>query len=180
LAISKEQKQQLLMQYEEAVTTSKGMIITEYSGLSAPELGKLRMAIREANGSYSVVKLTLFKQALERAGLPVPEEILTGPVGIGFCHQDVPAVAKAFKDFGKGQELLVIKGGFMGGRLLYLTDVKAIADLPPMEVIRSQLMGVISGPARNLVGVIAGGVRQVVNVLNAYAEKDKQEAGAEA
>ena len=101
MAITKEQKQQLLMQYEEAVTTSKGIIITEYSGLSAPELGKLRMAIREANGSYSVVKLTLFKRALERAGLPVPEEILTGPVGVGFCHQDVPAVAKAFKDFGK-------------------------------------------------------------------------------
>ena len=179
MAISKEQKQQLVMQYKEAVTTSKGIIITEYRGLSAPELGKLRTAIREANGSYSVVKLTLFKQALEQAGFPVPEDILTGPVAVGYCHQDVPAVAKAFKDFGKAQELLVIKGGVMGGRLLSLADVRSIADLPPMEVIRAQLIGVISGPARNLAGVIAGGVRQVVNVLNAYAE-DKQEAGAEA
>jgi ribosomal protein L10 len=52
--------------------------------------------------------------------------------------------------------------------------------LPPLEVVRAQLIGMFNGPARNLAGVIAGGVRQVVNVLNAYAEKDKQEVGAEA
>jgi large subunit ribosomal protein L10 len=179
LAISKEQKDKLLMQYEEAVTTSRGMIITEYRGMSAPDLGRLRAAIREANGSYNVVKLTLFKLALERAGLPVPEEMFGGPVAVGFCHQDVPAVAKAFKDFSRDQELLVVKGGLMRGRVISKADVTAIADLPPIEVVRAQLIGIISGPARNLVGAVAGGVRQVVNVLNAYAEKDKQEAGAE-
>ncbi len=46
-----------------------------------------------------------------------------------------------------------------------------------MEVIRAQLMGIISGPARNLVGVVAGGVRQVVNVLNAYAEEGQAGSG---
>jgi len=178
LAISKEQKKELLEQYEEAITTSRGMILTEYRGLNAPELGRLRAAVREADGAYSVIKLTLFKLALERAGAPVPEDILAGPVAVGFCHREVPAVAKAFKGFAKEQESLVIKGGIMGDRLLSVADVKAIADLPPMEVIRAQLMGIISGPARNLVGVVAGGVRQVVNVLNAYAEGDKQEAGA--
>jgi large subunit ribosomal protein L10 len=180
LAITKEQKEKLLMQYEEAVANSQGIIITEYRGLSAPELGKLRAAIREANGSYNVVKLTLFKLALERAGLSVPEEMFGGPVAVGFCPKDVPAVAKAFKEFSKDQELLLIKGGLMSGRLLSYDDIQAIADLPPIEVIRAQLMGIISGPARNLVGAIAGGVRQVVNVLNAYSEKDAQEAGAEA
>ncbi len=80
MAISKEQKEKLLMQYEEAVTSSRGMIITEYRGLGASDLGRLRAAIREANGSYNVVKLTLFKLALERAGLPVPEEMFGGPV----------------------------------------------------------------------------------------------------
>lgn len=180
MAISKEQKEKLLVQYEEAVSDSKGIIITEYRGLSAPDLGRLRAVIRDANGSYNVVKLTLFKLALERAGLSVPDEMFGGPVAVGYCHQDVPAVAKAFKDFGKEQELLVIKGGLMGGRLLSEADVTAIADLPPIEIVRAQLMGVISGPARNLVGAVASGVRQVVNVLNAYAEKDQQEASAEA
>jgi large subunit ribosomal protein L10 len=55
-----------------------------------------------------------------------------------------------------------------------------MAELPPLDVLRAQLIGMISGPARNLAGVVAGGVRQVVNVLNAYADQEKQEAGAEA
>jgi large subunit ribosomal protein L10 len=113
-------------------------------------------------------------------GERVPEQLLVGPVAVGFCYQEVPAVAKAFKDFAKDRELLVLKGGLMAGRALSAADVEAIADLPPLEVVRARLIGMLSGPARNLAGVIAGGVRQVVNVLNAYAEKDKQEVGAEA
>ena len=180
MAISKEKKQDLLAQYEEAINSSRGVIVTEYRGLSASELGQLRTAIREADGSFSVVKLTLFKLALERAGIRVPEQLLVGPVAVGFCYQEVPGVAKACKDFAKDKELLVLKGGLMGGRALSAVDVEAIADLPPLEVVRARLIGMLNGPARNLAGVIAGGVRQVVNVLNAYAEKDKQEVGAEA
>jgi ribosomal protein L10 len=68
----------------------------------------------------------------------------------------------------------------MGDRFLSLAEVETIADLPPLEVIRSQLMGLVNGPARNLAGVVAGSVRQVVNVFNAYADSDRQEAGADA
>lgn len=180
MAISKEQKEKLVAQYGESIAASRGIIITEYRGLSAGELGKVRAAVREANGSYNIIKLTLFKLALEKAGIAVPEDLLTGPVAIGYCHQEVPAVAKVFKEFSKSQEELVVKGGLLGTRRLSLKDVETIADLPPLEIVRAQLMGVINGPARNLAGVVAGGVRQVVNVLNAYAEKDGQEAGAEA
>ena len=179
MAISKERKNDLLAQYEEAVQQSRALIITEYRGLSTPDLGRLRAAVRDANGAYNVVKLTLFKLALERAGLPVPEELLEGPVAVGFCYQEVPAVAKAFKEFAKGQEVLEVKGGIMGEKLLSLADVEALADLPPLDIVRAQLLGVLSGPARNVASVVAGGVRQVVNVLNAYAEKD-QEAAVEA
>jgi large subunit ribosomal protein L10 len=179
LAISKERKNDLLAQYEDAVQQSRALIITEYRGLSTPELGRLRAAVRDANGVYNVVKLTLFRLALERAGLAVPEELLMGPVAVGFCYEEVPAVAKAFKDFAKGQENLEVKGGIMGDKLLSRADVEALADLPPLEVVRAQLLGVLSGPARNVASVMASGVRQVVNVLNAYAEED-QEAAAEA
>ena len=178
MAITKERKDGLLAQYDEAVRKSRALIITEYRGLNTPDLGRLRGAIRDANGAYNVVKLTLFKLALERAGLPIPEDLLTGPVAVGFCYQEVPAVAKAFKEYAKGQELLTVKGGIMGNRLLTSKDVEALADLPPLEVVRAQLMGVLNGPARNLASVVASGVRQVINVLNAYAEKDTEAAEA--
>lgn len=180
MAISKKQKETLLEQYSESIATSRGIIITEYRGLSAAKLSAIRTALREANGSYHIVKLTLFKLALQEAGIPVPEDLLTGPVAVGFCYQEVPAVAKIFKDYHKDEAQLVLKGGLLGTRKLSLKDVETIADLPPLEIVRAQLLGVLTGPARSLASVVAGGVRQVVNVLNAYAEKDNQEAGAEA
>jgi len=181
LAISKERKQELLAQYGKAIQGSRAMIITEYHGLSTPQVDKLRSAVREADGSYGVVKLTLFKLALEQAGMSVPAELLEGPVAVGFCNDEVPAVAKAFKSFVKDHtEFFSIKGALMGGRLLSSKEVNALADLPPMEVIRAQLIGMINGPARNVAGIVASGVRQVVNVLNAYSDQDQQAAGAEA
>ena len=178
MAISKQHKQKLVAQYEDEIRNSRAMILTEYRGLSTAEMNKLRSAVRDAQGMYSVVKLTLFKLALERSGTPVPTDLMEGPTAIGFCHQEVPAVAKAFKDFTKDQELLVIKGGIMGDRLLSNKEVVAIASLPPMEVVRSQLLGVINGPARSLAGAIASGVRQVINVVNAYSEQGSAESGA--
>lgn len=182
MAISKEKKRELVAQYEEALRSSEAVIFTEYRGLTTPELGKLRAAVREADGAYSVVKLTLFGRALENAGVPAPEGVLSGPVAVGFCHRDVPAVAKAIRNFGKEHELLTVTGGVMGNRVLSVAEVEAIADLPPVEVIRARLIGLIGGPARNLASTIAAGVRQVVNVLNAYSESERgaQAASAEA
>jgi large subunit ribosomal protein L10 len=180
LAISRERKEELLAQYEEDMQKSRAVILTEYRGLNTPDMERLREIVRDANGGYSVIKLTLFKLALEQAGYPVPEELLDGPVAVGFCYEEIPAMAKALRDFAKEREALVLKGGIMADRILSSADVVAMAELPPLDVLRAQLIGLISGPARNLAGVVASGVRQVVNVLNAYAEKDQQEAGAEA
>ena len=184
MAISKERKEELLAQYEKAIGDSRAVIITEYHGLTTPQLEKLRAAVRDADGSFNVVKLTLFKLALERAGLPVPEDLLQGPVAVGFCQKEVPSMAKAFKDFvkdfGRDQDLFKVRGAIMGEQLLSSADVDALAELPPLEVIRAQLIGMINGPARNVAGIVASGVRQVVNVLNAYAESENQAAGAEA
>jgi large subunit ribosomal protein L10 len=180
LAISRKRKEELLAQYEEAVQKSRAVILTHYRGLSTPDQERLREIVRDANGGYSVIKLTLFKLALERGGYAVPEELLDGPVAAGFCYEEIPAMAKALRDFAKDRDAVVVRGGIMGNRVLSATDVVSMADLPPLDVLRAQLIGLISAPARNLAGVVAGGVRQVVNVLNAYAEKEQQEAGAEA
>jgi large subunit ribosomal protein L10 len=180
LAISRDRKEELLAQYEQDVRKSRAVILTEYRGLKTPDLERLREIVRDADGGYSVIKLTLFKLALERAGYPVPDNLLDGPVAAGYCYEEIPAMAKALRDFAKERDALVLTGGIMSDRILSSEEVVAMAELPPLDVLRAQLIGMISGPARNLAGVVAGGVRQVVNVLNAYADQEKQEAGAEA
>ena len=176
MAISREKKEELVKEYLDQLNLSEAVIITGYRGLKVSEVEQLRKKIRDAEGSFAIVKNTLAERALKDAGLPIVEEMLIGPIGIGFCHNNVSGVAKAITDFSKQNELLTIKGGLLGDRVIDEAGVKNLANLPSLDVLRAQLLGLINAPASQLAGVVAGGVRQLVNVFNAYAEKDTQEA----
>ena len=71
-----------------------------------------------------------------------------------------------------------MKGGVFGYYLLTADQVKALADMPSLDQLRGQLLGILSAPARNIASVVAGGIRQVVNVIDAYAKKDEASAAA--
>lgn len=179
MAISREKKEELVKEYTENLTNSEALIVTDFRGLGVSELQALRAKIREAEGSFSVVKNTLARRALEEAGLPVVDEMLIGPVAFGYCNQNITGVAKAIADFSEDNEHLAIKGGLMGTEILSEAAVKELASLPSIEVLRAQILGLINAPASGLVGVMAGSVRQLVNVFNAYSEQEA-EAVAEA
>jgi large subunit ribosomal protein L10 len=179
LAISREKKEELIKDYVDQLNVSEAIIITGYRGLRVSQVEQLRRKIRDAEGGFAIVKNTLAGRALQDAGLPVVEDMLIGPVGIGFCHNNVSGVAKAITDFAKQNELLTIKGGLLGDRIIDEAGVKNLASLPSLDVLRAQLLGLINAPATQLAGVVAGSVRQLVNVFNAYAEKDA-EASTEA
>lgn len=179
MAISREKKEELIKEYVDQLNVSEAVIITGYRGLKVTQVEQLRRKIRDADGGFAVVKNTLAERALHDAGLPVVDEMLIGPVGIGFCHNNVSGVAKAITEFAKQNELLTIKGGLLGDRVIDEAGVRNLANLPSLDVLRAQLLGLINTPATQLAGVVAGGVRQLVNVFNAYAEKEA-EASAEA
>jgi large subunit ribosomal protein L10 len=180
LAISRDKKENLIAEYVQQLNDSEAVIFTSYRGLKVSDLQELRKRIREADGGFAVVKNTLAQRALTEVGLPIVDEMLTGPIGIGFCNNNITGVAKAITGYARTNELLVIKGALVGNQVVDDAAVRNLADLPSIEVLRAQLLGVINAPASRLAGVIAGGVRQVVNVINAYAEKDKEEAPAAA
>jgi large subunit ribosomal protein L10 len=100
------------------------------------------------------------------------------PLAVGFCFGDVPAVAKALTDITKNSEVLTIRGGLMRQTFVGAEEVKAIAALPPIEVLQAYILGLLDAPAASLVGVVQAGVAQVINVINAYAEKEEQGAPA--
>lgn len=179
MAITRDKKADLVQTYVERLKDCEAVIITSYTGLKVSEVEQLRKKIREAEGSFAVVKNTLAIRALKETGWTIPEDLLTGPVGIGFCHHNVGGVAKAITAFAKQNDRLVVKGGLLGNRVIDEAGVKNLASLPPLEVVRAQFLGLLNAPASRLAGVVAGGVRQLVNVMNAYAEKGS-EASAEA
>jgi len=177
LAISKERKEELLKEYAELINKSQGMILVEYRGLNMKGMGPLRGKVREAAGELHVVKNTLAQKALTSAGRKAPAELFTQTTAIGFAFTDVAGVAKALTTYAKDNEFVKVKGALLGGQVLTTKQVQALADLPPLPVVRGQLLGLLSAPASRLTGVVAGGVRQILNVVKAYSETEPATTG---
>ena len=173
MAISKTRRVELVKQYGELLKKSEALVITSYSGLRVKGIDQLRRKVRDASGEFHVVKNTLAAIAIKEAGLPVPEDLLGGSSAIGFAFSDVPGVAKAISEFAKDSEFVKVKGGVMGRKVLDAKQISALASLPPLPMVRAQLLGLLNTPATRLTGTIAGGVRQIVNVVKAYSEKSE-------
>jgi large subunit ribosomal protein L10 len=178
LAITKQRKAELVEQYTEQLKASQGIILADYRGLSVNNMSTIRSAVRPIGGKFQVVKNRLLELALRETDASLPEEWLTGPIVVSFCHDEVPPVAKALTDAAKDLEALHIKGGLMGTSVISAEQVRAIAELPSREVLLAQVLGTINAPARQVAGVVAGGIRQVLNVLQAYVDKLEEAGGA--
>jgi large subunit ribosomal protein L10 len=157
---------------------SRALILAEYKGLTMAELDALRSRMRVTGGEFHVIKNTLGKLAFREAGLNIPEQYLEGSTAIGFAFEDAPGVAKMFSEYARTSEFLKIKGGFLGTEVMSPEQVKALADLPPLPVLRARLLGVIQAPAARLARTIAEPARQIAAVFKAYA--DRESAPAEA
>lgn len=171
MALSKEEKQAIVAEYEDWLKKAEAVFLTEYTGLTMPAFDDLRKRVREAGGEYHVMKNTLGKLAFKSAGLDVPAEYLLGSTALGVAFADAPGVAKAIADFAKEKEAVKIKGGFLGAKHLSSQEVIRLAALPPLPVVRAQFLALLNTPATQLTRLLAEPGRRVAQVLKAYADK---------
>jgi large subunit ribosomal protein L10 len=172
LAITKERKNELITQYSEWVKRSKALVLTQYVGLTMKDIDTLRAKVRENGGEFHIIKNTLAKLAFEQAGLPVQREQFEGSTAIVFAFTDAPATVKTVTDFVKNSEFLKVKGGFLEKQALTPASVKALAELPPLPVVRAQLLGTLLAPASKLVRTLAEPGRMIAAVIKAHAEPE--------
>ena len=172
MPITKEQKREVVQMYADLLNRSEGVILNDNLGLSVAEMTELRAQIREAGGECHVIKNRLARLALEQVGMPQPDDLLTGPIVVGFAIEDLPKVAKAIAEFTDENDLLKIKGGLMGQHIMDQNEVRVLSKLPPLPVQRAQLMGLINTPAIRIAGLLYTSLRQILNVFQAHADSD--------
>jgi large subunit ribosomal protein L10 len=166
----------LIAEYTEWFKQSQAVVIAAYQGVGTADLYRLRSKIHEAQGDLHVVKNTLAGIALKNAGLPVPEDMLTGSAIVGFCYADPAAIAKAMTTFAGEVQKFEIKGGLLGNRIIDANGVKALADLPPRPVLLGGLVATIQGPMSQLVNIINAPLRELAQVLKARSEQGQAAA----
>jgi len=171
LAISKERKDKVLTQYTDWLKQSQAVVLVEYTGVKVKDLDNIRAKIRESGGEFHIVKNTLVRRAFADNGMDLPMDYLVKSTAISFAFTDPASTAKALSDATKGNEFVKVKGGFMGSQLLNAAQVKALSEMPPLPVVRAQLLGVLQAPAGKLVRTIAEPARGLAAVIKAFTEK---------
>ena len=146
-------------------------VLTEYRGLTVHQISELRKQLKAASAEYRVVKNRLARVAIEGSPLAALRPHLTGPIGVVIARKDPAAVAKTLQGFAKTNPALQLRVGVVDGQLLDPQGLKAVADLPSREVLRSQLVGAIQGPLGQLVGLLQAPQREITFIL---AERGKQ------
>lgn len=170
MLLTKEKKSEILAQLKSLFESSGAAIASDYSGLKANDVTKLRKLMAEKGISLIVTKNSLVKKAIEELSLEIDQEILDKPVIFAFGEDEVET-AKVLSDFAKEHESLEILGGIIQGEASDGAKIKVLSLLPSRDELQGKLVGILAAPTYGLVNVLHGNIRGLVNVLNQYKDK---------
>ena len=177
--MKKEDKERVVGELTERLKASETMLVADYRGLTMPQIDELRSKLLESGARFTVVKNTLTRRAAEAAGADALLALLEGPSAIAFLEADgdMVAAAKALADMARDSKVLAIRGGVMQGRSVTAEEVETLAKLPPIDVLRGQVLGAIVAPLTALLGLVSAPLQNLHGLIDARIE---QLGGAEA
>jgi len=153
------------------------VLVSQNKGLTVADATNLRRRMRSAGATFKVAKNRLTAIALDGTSFQGITPLLKGPTALAWSRDPV-AVAKTAVEFAKTNDKFVILGGALGKQFLDADGVKALAELPSLDALRAQLVGLIQTPATRIAGVLQAPAAQLARVLSAYATKDEDKEAA--
>jgi large subunit ribosomal protein L10 len=171
--MKKEDKERLVSELTERLKTSETLLVADYRGLTMPQIDELRSRLLESGARFTVVKNTLTRRAAEAAGADALLALLEGPSAIAFLEADgdMVAAAKALADMARDSKILAIRGGIMQGRSVTAEEVETLAKLPPIEVLRGQVLGAIVAPLTAFLGLMTAPLQNLHGLIDARIEQ---------
>jgi len=174
------EKQNLTKEYLARLNASPFFIVVDYKGLNVENLTELRRRLTKAGAEVHIIKNSVFRLAAKEAGVPDLNGALAGQLAVVTGQRDISTAAKVVKTFGKEFDKLKVHFGYLNNQRLEQPAIMTLADLPSMEVLRGQLLGVLSAPAGKLVRLLNTPASQMARLLKARQEKLGEAAPAAA
>jgi len=167
------EKEKIVEELTERLRGSETLIVADYRGLSVKEIDDLRTKLLEQGATFTVVKNSLTRRAAEAAGADALLALLDGPSAIAFLESegDAVAVAKALADSARTTRILAIRGGIMQGRAITAEDVEELAKLPPIDILRGQVLGAVTAPLYAIVGLFTAPLQDLHGLIQARIDQ---------
>lgn len=163
-------------QLDSELESAEGMLLVSFGGLSVEESEDLRGKLADQNVQFRMVKNSIAKRVFAERGYDMPGDVFKGNTGLAFGETEAAIhAAKIFteKDVKKAGKVEV-KAGVMDGSVLGPADAVQLADVPDQQTLRAMLLGVVSGPARQLVGTLNALPGGLARVLQARADQGEE------
>jgi large subunit ribosomal protein L10 len=167
--VLKTDKERIVDELATELGSAETLIVADYRGLTNKQLEALRDQLLPHGARFRIVKNTLTRRAAEQAGADALLVMLEGPTAIAFIESsgDPAAVAKALANTAKETNVLTLRGGILEGTPLSGDDVDQLAKLPPVDVLRGQLVGAIVAPLTHLLGLVSAPLRDLHGLVDA-------------
>jgi len=180
--VNKSQKESVVEELTARLRAADTLLVADYRGLTMPQIDALRTRLLESGARFTVVKNTLTRRAAEAAGADALLALLEGPSAIAFLEADgdMVSAAKALADAARETRVLAIRGGIMQGRTVSAAEVESLATLPPVEVLRGQVLGAIIAPLSSLIGLVNAPLQDLYGLIDARIEQLQAQGGASA
>lgn len=168
---AKPEKAAVVQEVRERFSSAGAVMLTDYRGLKVGDLAALRRSLREAGGEYKIYKNTLVRRAVNELSLEGMDELLVGPTAVAFVEGDAVGVARALRDYSRSNPALVLKGGLLGDKLLSPADIRALADIPPREVLLARIAGGFAAPMQQFAGLLQALPRNLAYGIKALIDQ---------
>lgn len=165
----KTDKERIVEELATELSSAETLIVADYRGLTNKQLEALRDQLLTHGARFRIVKNTLTRRAAEQAGADALLVMLEGPTAIAFIESsgDPAAVAKALAATAKETNVLTLRGGMLEGKSLTGEEVDRLATLPPVDVLRGQLVGAIVAPITQLLALVSAPLRDLHGLIDA-------------
>lgn len=167
----KAEKLERVARLKERIEESDALLLTEYRGLTVSDIMSLRRSLAEGGASFAVVKNTLMQRAAAESGIDELHELLAGPSAVAFISGDPVAAAKRVVESSKKFPTLVLKGGYLDGKVLSAEEARQLAELEPREVMLSKVAGLLKGEMSRAAAMFVAAQSKFLSLLEAYKEK---------
>jgi large subunit ribosomal protein L10 len=169
----KSDKERIVGELTERLQATDTLIVADYRGLTMKEIDALRGEILQHGARFSVVKNSLTRRAAEAAGADTVLALLDGPTAIAFLETDGDpvAVAKALADTARTTKVLAVRGGLLEGRAMTAEEVEELAKLPPLDMLRGQVLGAVAAPLYAIVGLFTAPLQDLHGLLQARIDQ---------
>src|SRR5918992_5568000 len=158
-------------QLKKQIEGSAALLLTEYRGLTVSEITELRKSLRDGGARFAVIKNTLMRRALEQTDAAGLGSLFDGPSAVAFVRDDPVAAAKSVTSAAKRFPSLVLKGGFVEGRVLTAEQATALADLESREVMLSRLAGLLQAELSRTASIFQATQARFLALLEAFRQK---------